>query len=308
MKRGITLVEIMVSLLILSVFIVGIVAFYGRFITATSAERRRAEENTNIALTLTIIDRDIKMAGFATPDIIKVASEDGTGLNGTDRLFIADGWEMMRDFTDNGDDDGVIPQEPIDIYSTITTKAKEGGYFGATIQNAGTGNTSIVIQDTDINSTGDGDIKENSSIIIQAMIGGAPNGLPEGYRTTNIAPLVPPPGFRINLRENLRREYLMNSMVVPSFCYYIQRDNEGFWLFRNNIRVLPDVRGFQVEYGYDGNNDRILEANEWVNRLPPAYTNNPNRLRAIRVSLGVRSRFGNREKVSTHTITSDLRN
>lgn len=295
MKTGFTLIEIMVSLAILAGLITVLAFIYGNLVDMSVSERRKAEANTDINLCLTLLEKDIMMAGFATPNTTKVASLNGTS---SDRLFLADGWEIMRDFTDNGCDDGIISN---DFYGVISSVSEGGGGYSASlVQYAATETSVIVVNNLNIDGVGsiaDDDFKQNSSLIIYSG-----QGPPEGYRIISVVSTA----SAISLQEGLCRNYSVGSSVVPALCYYIASFEDRNWLFRNDARVLPDVEDFQVQYGYDDDANGILMDNEWVNSLPNPYT--PTMLMAIRANLGIISPETKVQKIGTYTVSVELRN
>ncbi|MEW6481412.1 MAG: prepilin-type N-terminal cleavage/methylation domain-containing protein [bacterium] len=313
-KKGFTLVEIMISLAILAGVIAGLSYMYGSMVSLSSSERRKAELNTDIGISLNLLERDIMMAGFGTSDKARVASFDGTD---TDRLFLADAWEILRDFTDNGYDDGIISEDSYGAISSIEGDEEQeggGGYFARLAANAGTGSEFIIINRLDIDTGtalhNDDDFKEDNALIIHSGL----TRPPQGHRITTIQPADL--GWRVNLLDPLREEYNIANIptVVPAICYHIGVDNENrSWLYRNNERVLPDVENLSVEYGYDVSGNRILENNEWFASLfniPNPNDYRPGSLEAIRVSLGIRmpTLEEGREKIGTYNVSVELRN
>ncbi|MEW6679854.1 MAG: prepilin-type N-terminal cleavage/methylation domain-containing protein [bacterium] len=310
--KGFTLVEIMLSLAILAGVIAGLSYMYGSMVFLSSSERKKAELNTDIGISLNLLERDIMMAGFGTSDKTRVASFEG-GTN-SDRLFLADAWEIVRDFTDNGYDDGIISEDSYGIISTTEgdeEKEGGGGYFARLADNAGTESEFIIINNLDIDPDAlhhDDDFKEDNALIIHSGLARPP----QGHRITTIIQDVNL-GWRVNLLDRLREEYNMNNVptVVPAICYHIGVDaDKRSWLYRNNERVLPDVENLSVEYGYDVSGNRILENNEWFASLFNIPNYEPRFLEAVRVSLGIRmpTLEEGREKIGTYTVSVELRN
>lgn len=244
--KGFTLVEILISVAIFSWLIMGATYLYQNFIDASISQREKAERNTDIGIALTTIDRDIKMAGFGNPVASRVATSTGilTALGGTStRLFLADGWEVMCDFTDNNEDDGEISDV---FYETISRKREsKGGYCATLTVGAETGDPQIrvytALLDIDENENGtttDIDLREGGSLILSE----------EWHRIASIAPFFPPDDTSIiTLAEPLTRDFPAGSIVVPAICYYIDQFEGENWLYRNSALVIPNVENLQVD-------------------------------------------------------------
>ncbi|MBI4687381.1 MAG: type II secretion system protein [Nitrospirae bacterium] len=288
---GFTLVELMVTIAIFSFVIAASYATYINFIHSTTRESQLTSINADAATTLKLLERDIKMAGFGLPQTTRAASHNNCNVsnedfckNNTDRIFMADGWEILRDFTLNKEDDGQIPTSP-DYYSKIANSKANGGYRAQLTSDASLSATSVAVDVLNIDSADerddpdddDGsplvDIKDNKSFIISDNI------KVEGHRIGSLT------GTTINLlsNESLNNTYLAgNSSVAPALGWYVRKDSSGkkypngdniYWLYRNQNRVIPYVDNLQIQYGYDAFPNSTtqggIQSVDWADTMPP---------------------------------------
>lgn len=313
--RGFTLVEILLSLAILSIIIIGIHQFFQNYLDASLGEKKIGELQGNVKLALNVIEQDIKTASFGMPPATRAASHNGGGViintTLTDRLFLANGWEILRDFTNNSMEDGTIADADYADIAGQKGQQNTGGYAGTLTAAANAGAASITLTDLDIDAAGapipNNDFNEGESLILYA------NTTIEGHRIGTIAD----PTINFITGETLANNYPQaTTQVVPSIAYYIANINGTWWLCRNGVRVLADVQNLQVEYGYDRDRDGAIEmpgtlGNEWVADIPSPF--DPNFLMAVRVTIIVNLRHQRRFEIGktsqyTYVVTGDFRN
>jgi hypothetical protein len=191
---------------------------------------------------------------------------------GTDRLFLADGSQLLKDVSKNNEDDGEILEE----YMTDLANAKggaAGGYRAQLADNVAAGATSATVANLNINSGEERNVSENDFMDNTAFIIGDGTRV-EGHRIDSVD--TDTRSISLLADELFSQTYLSadNNPVVPATAWYIRSDPDGkkysngdtvYWLYRNGYRALPNVDNFQVQYGYDANNNGI----QWADTIPP---------------------------------------
>ncbi len=324
--KGFSLVEMMIAIVVFSFVIAASYATYINFLHSVTRESTLTSINSDVMTSFKLLERDIKMAGFGLPRAARVASDNNCNVGNedfckanADRLFMADGWEILRDFTDNKDDDGnILPTH----YSKIADAKYADSYRAQLSSAASSGATSITVNTLNIDSADElddpddpngEDIKDNNAVIIQ---GPATNNV-EGHRVGSIG------GLTINflISDSLQMNYAANSTVVPAIAWYVREDPDGrkypdgskmYWLYRNQNRVMPGIEDFQIRYGYDADGDGI----QWDDDIPPSF--NPDNhvfafghLKAIEITLRVKfidKKEPTKTQIFDHKTIVDLRN
>jgi len=314
---GFSLVELMVATVIVMVTLAGVTASFNNFTGHSSTSLQDSEKNAIVKATFQLLKRDLNMAGFglalqtrmAEDDQFETAIEsdftstydsntDGDSLDNIteadvtydlnndgdqldpvyrDRLYLANGWTILEDITDNHAYDGNIVETPTDYYYLAANKKENGGYFARLTAPEIAGALTLTVDNLNIN-TGDEyptglpagnvvDFKADAAVIICGQNAAATFSL-EGLPVGSIA------GTTIDFlgAENLANSYVVNGAdmdteVVPAITWYVeQKAGDAFhWLYRNQDKVMPGVIGFQVSYGYDNDNDGL----QWFQTVPP---------------------------------------
>src|SRR5208337_2421313 len=126
-QKGYSLVELLIVMAI-TVFVgAAAISTYSTFVSNSTRDLALNELNIDTKIALRLLENDIQMAGFGLPTASRVAPDENcpyseTGSNagnmpffckqGSDRLFLSDGTQMLTDVTDNGENDGNIPSPP----------------------------------------------------------------------------------------------------------------------------------------------------------------------------------------------------
>ncbi|MBU1449088.1 prepilin-type N-terminal cleavage/methylation domain-containing protein [Patescibacteria group bacterium] len=309
--KGWTLIEIMIALFILSIILVGVYAFLQNSIEISIREKNFAEFQSDTKLALSVIEQDLKMASFGMPVSCRAASNDSGGIVinsvATDRLFLANGWEIIRDFTADGYEDTEITESSYTKIAQKKGKDNRGGYSGILSSDANQGAFSILLDDKNIDLgdevTIDDDIRETEAVIMYENSA----QITEGHRIASIT------GNNITLGGSLDNDYpAATSQVVPAIAYYLQDVGNRYWLYRNGSKILADVQDFQVEYGYDVTQDRTISDTEWFSDIPSPL-DDPTLLRFVRANMQVKFEHkgrGEQGKVSyyNYEVVGEFRN
>ena len=288
-RKGFTLIELLVASIMMLVVLGASYSFYIFYVGNISKERAKAVLQEKIQTSFSLIAEDIRHAGFALQKenngICIFSIDDNCSVgdetfckNGTDRLFVADGWQMIRDFTNDNCPDGTISNV---TYETIVNKNYHANA-------AYTPNTKFIVANTlDIDSIcrssstacGDGscyDIKDNKAIIICGCKNGTGVYGQEGRRVSSIDNATSTISF-LSKESALKYYNCSNGKIVPANVWYVRKTTDGtYWLYRNQEKVLKNVLNFQVCAGYDKNNDGIVNGSfnnglcsgEYLNSLP----------------------------------------
>jgi len=312
-QAGFSLVELMVATVIVIVTLVGVTASLQGFNRHSSTSFRESERNAVVKATFQLLQRDLNMAGFglaletrlAEDDQYETAIEsdftsnydfngDGDSLDDVteanldydlnndgdktdpmyrDRLYLANGWSILEDITDNNATDGNIVETPTDYYYLVANKKENGGYFAKLTAPKNSGALTMTVDSLNINAgeevTVEDDFKADAAVIIcgESSTGTfSLEGLPIGSFSA--------PGATIDFQdaEALAGSYVvsgtvMDTEVVPAILWQVKKNpGEDYWLYRNHDKVMPGVIGFQVSYGYDADNDGL----QWFQTVPPS--------------------------------------
>ena len=295
-NKGYTLIEMMITLAIFTIIMFSAFSAYTIFANNTPKVKKFSNVHSDARVALLLIEKDLKSAGFGMPGELRIASDDicSTCPNSSDRIFIADGWEIIKDFTDNNEADGTIS---IDNYKTISDQKLQGGYFARITANQFTGDSLIKVDDIDIDSTADNDIKAQRALIIYDT------GVVEGHMINSIGNTT---DITLVSGDLLASDFSQaTTQVVPAIAYYIAQDNGVNWLFRNNNKVLRNVSGLQLQYGYDANGNNYIDNNEWVDTITNPV---PVLLKSVKTSMRVDVQDDNRTYQFNFQTISDFRN
>ncbi len=291
MRRAVTLVELLVAMVLALALLAAVYSFYLAFLNQNSRQRVKAETLKEVREAFRILEDDVRHAGFGYPKtgcenkgicLFYVDDECNVGdetfcKDGTDRFFVADGWQVIKDFTTDHAPDGNIPDS---VYEQLVSRE-----IFADVTSYTDGSTFIDVDrlDVDNDSAHTKDIKMRKAIIVCGRKNN--NGvLQEGRRIEKIEGSGP---YKLvfNSKENfLYGKYDCSAsskgLVIPANVWYVRKADDGkYWLYRNEQKVLPNVEDFQVHVGYDENGDGVVEENEWTNRGSLPDNADPKRLK-----------------------------
>ena len=263
-NKALTLVELLV-VMVISLMVMGAVyASLSMFLKKTSTSEKKIREEEEIRLALSLLEDDIRHSGFGY-----LKEENGTCLlavddncggpdkfcePGTDRLFVADGWRMIREFTEDHCPDGNVPD---DVYEALAGSAFAGNVTSIS------GDT-VIVENLNVNGRNlrggglcgdDDDDGSDFSGNGAAIMCGCDDNSTYGRRISSIDNSTP----QIDLLSNEEDITANCSKMVPAIIWYVRKpdDDNDFWLYRNESRVLKGIKDFQVKIGYDSNKKRF---------------------------------------------------
>lgn len=304
MKKGLTLIELLVAMAISLVILGSVYAFYQSSLNISSKERKKAQTLKEVREAFRILEDDIRQAGFGFPK----TGCNGKGIcyfyvdnncnvgdetfckAGTDRFFVADGWQIIKDFTDDGNPDGNIKDKS---YEKIIKNK-----YCANVTSYTLGAKQIQVNKVDIDKPDElrttNDIKCKKAIIV------CYNGTVEGRRIEKANPTT-----KI-IKLNRLEQPLSTSkgIVLPANVWYVRENSGTYWLYRNEKRVLPNVEGFQVHVGYDSDGNGIVNGTEGnTTSLPPDA--DPKKLKFFRFDIIVSYKWKGKEYSLNSTMRTE---
>ena len=336
---GFTLLETIMVVLISSVLLGAVLSMFVQYSNSFSQLSAQDAMNAEVSALFKVIEKDVMMAGYGLPTRTRIASfynyssvDANSGINHTDRLYVADGWQIIKAITDNNEDDGRIVNTPTNYLTYITTrKASAAGGYGTQLKtDSAAGSTTLSLLALNINAGEEFTVSATDFIQGNAFIIGD-NARVEGHTIASVTPPDTVVAMATNPMKQLYQS-AVNHTVVPAHVWYVRKDPDGqkfsdgspvYWLYRNSYKVLPNVTDFKIKYGYDTNNDGI----QWSNTVPPTNTGttggiydeswapNPDgipydfsSLKMIQISLTVKSAYKTSVKSNTYQTSILLRN
>jgi len=330
---GFSLLELLIVLLVSSVLMGAAVTLFVTFVNTSAEQSIQDTISSEVSLVSKILEKELMLAGYGLPLSTRVASDNNCNVsdetfcvNGTDRLFIADGTQLLKDITDNNEDDGKIGDTEMTNIANAKNSAV-GGYCTYLLADAVTGATSLSLQNLNVNlgqeraaNPTTNDFIENNALIL------GDNSQVEGHRIAAIGAAVSlMPLDSIVATLGYLSAAVPSPVVVPASAWYVRNDPDGRkypdgtvvrWLYKNNYKVLPNVDNFQVQYGYDANNDGI----QWADTVPPPVIASPNGipddvtpfifsyLKIIRITMTIKIVYKTKVKTTLYTKEILLKN
>lgn len=335
-EAAFTLIETLIVILISSVLMGAVLSTFIQYVNTSSQQSAQDDINAEVGSLFKVIEKDVMMAGYGLPARTKIASHFNCNVgdqtfcvNNTDRLFIADGWQILKAVTDNNEDDGQIATN----FMTFIANRKSslaGGYSTQLKADNGTGDHAITVLALNINAGEELTVSAVDFIAGNALIIGD-NTRIEGH---TIKTVTPPETIETETNDPLLNSWLSaaDHTVVPAIVWYVRSDPDGKtfsdgspvnWLYRNGFKVLPNVSNFKVKYGYDAKNDGM----QWSDTVPPtnngvvggtyddSWAPNPDgvafvlsSLKAIQITLTVKSVYKTDVKSTSYQTVILLRN
>ncbi len=250
-RKGITLIELLVSLGILGILLGAVFVVYRAQLRTASTQRSLSQVQTDIQQALNIMKWDLLMAGYGTPsNVIPVAGVNRT--DGSDQLILQStgfivGGTTRWSFT-------------MDIFAGNEIIVRRWGDERVDLQ---VGDRIIVMDD------------RKKPIITTPLLITAREPL-----TYNRLP-----AYRITLTGNVQTAsgnfvYVVPGGQLQTVTYSVQNNT----LLRNGQPFLNDVEDFQVSYWVDLNSNGREDANERIMN-PQGINNFASGLRTVRLNL-----------------------
>ena len=289
LKKGFTILEMIIAIFIMLSIMAISYKFYLKFFNIFSKEKIKSQLQAQLQDTFEIIEDDIRHASFGLLKqnngiCLYVIDDNCTNsalcVPGTDRLFIGDGWQIIRDFTVDNCPDGDISDA---TYQVLVSRKFYANVISYTMDSK-----SIVLDRIDIDNTcrnvnnlcgsenSCDDLLDNKAFIICGCQNLKGEHCQEGRRISSVDKISRTLTFLANSRS-LSCYKCNGAKVVPAIVWYVKKDkNNNYWLYRNQQKVIKNVVDFVVCAGYDLNGDGIVSGNfdggkcngEYLSKIP----------------------------------------
>ncbi len=225
---GFTLIELMVSLVIMTVISAQLLLVFQGQKRAYMTNERILDAQEDARLVMDLLTTEARMGAFMVPRSAGFASIDG-GVAGSDVFCVSDATEIADVTLNNA-------SQPFD-------RARPLGPMVA-------GGTTLFLQPghLDIDSDGTDDFTAGQSIII----GDGTNSF--CARIT----VVDPATDRIDIAAPLPNPYGTGARIVPALMYQVGGGVGGLGLLRNGLLLSSEVEDLQIEFGVDVNADNVI--------------------------------------------------
>ena len=277
-QLGLTMVEIMVAMGILVIVIAGVMESFVVNNRAYTVVDQTTETQQNIRAVGQLLDQDLRMAGFMTPEGGALCGYDGQNgalpgiLPGTDIVYVTD--------SDAIDPDG---QAQANLGGQIASGTPSGGAL--------TLMTDLTVErrpyyDTNADGAADSDFRVGGGVIIMDTSNPA-RGTACGVVT------AVNPSSRL-IRFDFESGFTTGGgtlIAIPAHRYAVDTNNQ---LTRDGVSIVSDVEDLQLAYFIDSNDNGVPDASEYRGdgTAPNYYANGTNHsdLREVRFNIVLRSR------------------
>jgi prepilin-type N-terminal cleavage/methylation domain-containing protein len=252
---GFTLLELMISVALMSVVILWLTqTFTVQHRTYTVVEQVTETQQNSLAVA-SLLEREIRSAGFLVPENAAVCGLDNT--NASDILYVSAADILDPTGVDNPDlglrlapgasagfneGDGTVART-LRLENRFVDDGDDVGFF-----------------DVDGDGTNDADWTQNMGVIIVDE-----NNTTRGTACGRVTFVPDPPGTIMNVTVDYDTTMdgaaspTASIRAIPAHIYRVDANNN---LLRNGDVLAPDVEDFQVSYFYDRDLDDLVDANE----------------------------------------------
>lgn len=296
-RRGFTLLELMISVSILSIVVLGVFESLTRQHRTSIVTESVVEVQNNVRAIASLMEREVRMAGYMVPDAASICGLDLT--TGSDELFVSETEPIVPDDARAGDmgarlTTGSTWSNPtinstnpygstavtLNLDSTTTDLDGDGTYF----------------YDNDNNGTGEADFRVGGGFIAADLANpqrGAVCGHVTAASSTQIT-IVPMAGALV--AHNATSDAEEEIVIVPAARYSVDTTGGVGRLMRNGDLLAQGVDDFQVSYYFDVDDDGVVDAataeepgTKTGNAYGPGNWDNST-LKEVRFSIVVRTR------------------
>ncbi len=263
MKKGLTIIELLVAMVILTILLSSATYLFVNYISTSLSQERVATMQSDVQSVLAQIKWDILMTGYSvSSDQFAVESENGTGPNNSDKITLRSLWFGVED---GGHWSYVL--DPVAGSSTINVRRWNEPRIDIEI-----GDKLILLTST-------------KQKLIEQMY--------EVTARDTFTHTGGIPGYELTLDNPISSSmnFLFSTNGVTEITELEYRIDNGI-LLRDNEPILDNVEDLQFAYWIDENANQVQEPSEWHNDLTivendPGLSDN---IRLIRLSLLVSSR------------------
>lgn len=301
-RQGFTLLELMISVSILSIVVVGVFESLTRQHRTSIVTESVVEVQNNVRAIASLMEREIRMGGYMVPDAVAVCGLDDN--DGPDELFISETEPIVPDDARAGDmgarlaaGAGAWSNPTINASNPHASTAVDVDLDSTTSDLDGDGN---LFYDNDGDGTNDSDFRVGGGFILADMANPG-RGTLCGHITAATASdltLVPMAGALAALVASDAEEEIV---IVPAARYAINVATGTGQLERNGDLLAQGVDDFQVSYFFDVDDDGVVDAataeepgTKDGNAYSPANWNNGD-LKEVRFTIVVRTRAADQQ-------------
>lgn len=289
-QAGFTLVELMISVSILSIVVLGVFESLTRQHRTSIVTESVVEVQNNVRAIASLIEREVRMAGYMVPDSVAVCGVDST--TGGDVLFVSETEPIVPDDARAGDM-GARMSAAAGAWANPTINAAFDLDLDSTTSDLDDDGT--LFYDNDGNGTAEADFRIGGGFILADMANphrGTICGRVTAASTTQLT-LVPMAGA---LAASVVSDAEEEIVVVPAARYAMNAAGGTGRLERNGELLAQGVDDFQVSFYFDVDDDGVVDAataeepgTKDGNAYDPANWNNEE-LKEVRFSIVVRTR------------------
>lgn len=281
MKRGFTLVELLVALGLLSTVLLFVFQTFGYQHQTYSVVDQISEAQQNSRAIARLIERDVRQAGYLVPRGAAACGVDAT--DAPDVLFVSDA-------------DAILPADELAVEFAGGDLAGE-----TTSEPATTGpqvmNLDDVVLDGNASYDSDGDGTEDSDFQVGGGAILVDVGNPDRGVACGIVTAVDAAGDDVTVNflavHDGAASAAKDLRLVPAHVYRIAPASNPPRLERNGVMLAKDVEDLQFAWFYDDDTDGVVDAGEIRGVASNDYATSAvtaDELREIRVNLVLRTR------------------
>lgn len=272
-QRGFTLVELMISVSLLSIVVIGVMESLTQQQKTSLITEQVVEVQNNTRAISALLEREIRMAGFMVPNAVGICGLDRT--LGSDELFISEVEPIVPDNERAGTLGARLGLSTWD-HTTAVPAPMGLGETGGTIvdlnldaETADLDDDDTPFYDNDGNGVGDADFRVNGGFILADM-GNPDRGSVCGTVVTATAAAI-----RIRVRSGQLAQHHPSSdapeeiVVVPAAHYWINPAFTTGRFERNGDLLANGIDDFQVSYFFDVDDDGVVDGDPGPSAPPP---------------------------------------
>lgn len=294
-RDGFTLVELMISLGILSIVVIGVFESLTRQHRTSVVTESVVEVQNNVRAIASLIEREVRMGGFMVPDAVAICGVDS--IVGGDVLFISESEPMIPDDARAGDM-GARLAAGAGAFSNPTIGSTVTYNLDSTTSDLDSDGT--LFYDNDGNGTTDADFRVEGGFILADMANphrGTICGRVVAASTTELQLVPMAGGLVVPLVGTDAEEEIV---IVPAARYAISTAaGREMRLERNGDLLAQGVDDFQVAYYFDEDDDGVVDDEELPGSKDDAAYDpasfDHSTLKEVRFSIRVRTRAADQE-------------
>ena len=271
--RGFTLIELMIAMALLAIITSQLFLVFASQKKAYVTNERILDVQEDARLVVELLAGETRMAGYMVPHHAGIASIDGTltSTSTPDTLCVSDPSVLDNNVVQNADDrfDGAQVQNLTTTRITLTAAA-----------------------DLDIDGIGGNDFQVGQGVIL------GDNENSHCARITAVNTVALTIDFTPSLGANSNPAAaafsvggLGSTVAVPAVIYEIgtSATGGGIGLTRNSMLISDEVEDLQVEYGFDANDDGVVDITDAAEYPIDSIANmDPDLLRAVQLTVTTR--------------------